>query len=142
MPFMPWQHMFHEKLINHKLIWVKKARGIGVSEYLLRWIAYCCFNVFPAGSRVCIIVGSRISLAEDLIARLKGLFDIIAPGLFDRTKSTEAVINNVTISAFPSYHSEAMRGLVNVRLIFSDETDFYPPFQAAGSKSSFGGISC
>ena len=22
-----------------------------------------------------------------------------------------------------------MRGLVNVRLIFSDETDFYPPFQ-------------
>lgn len=129
MPFMPWQHMFHQKLINHKLIWVKKARGIGVSEYLLRWIAYCCFNVFPAGSRVCIIVGNRISLAEDLVARLKGLFDKIAPGLYDRTKSTEAIINNVIVSCFPSYHSEAMRGLVNVRLIFSDETDFYPQFQ-------------
>jgi hypothetical protein len=68
-------------------------------------------------------------LAEDLIARVKGLFDKIAPGLYDRTKSTEAIINNVTVSAFPSYHSEAMRGLVNTRLILSDETDYYPAFQ-------------
>jgi hypothetical protein len=129
MPLLPYQKMLHDQLIDHKLIWIKKARGIGVSEFILRWIAYCSFNVFPAGSRVCIIVGNRISLAEDLIARLKGLFDKVAPGLYDRTKSTEAIINNVVVSAFPSYHSEAMRGLVNVRLIFSDETDFYPPFQ-------------
>jgi hypothetical protein len=129
MPMLPYQEMLHDKLINHKLIWIKKARGIGVSEFILRWIAYCCFNVFPAGSRVCIIVGNRISLAEDLIARLKGLFDKVAPGLYDRTNSTEAVINNVVVSAFPSYHSEAMRGLVNTKLILSDETDYYPSFQ-------------
>ena len=127
MPLQNYQKTLHEDLVNHKLIWIKKSRGIGVSEFLLRWIAFCCFNVFPPGNRVCIIVGSRISLAEDLISRAKGLFDKIAPGLYDRTKSTEAIINNVTVSAFPSYHSEAMRGLVNTKLILSDETDFYPP---------------
>ena len=95
MPLQNYQKSLHEDLVNHKLIWIKKARGIGVSEIILRWIAFCCFNVFPPGSRVCIIVGNRISLAEDLIARLKGLFDKIAPGLYDRTKSTEAIINKL-----------------------------------------------
>ena len=102
-PLVPYQRMLHDVFENHKYDWIKKARGIGVTEFSLRWLAYCCFNVFPPGSRVCIIVGPRQCLAEDLIARFKGLFDEIAPGLFDRTKSTEAIINQVTVSAFPSY---------------------------------------
>lgn len=129
MPLMPYQKMLHEKLESHKQIWIKKSRGIGVSEFLLRWIAFNCFNNYPPNSRVFFTVGPRQNLAEDLIDRFKGLFDNIAPNLFDRTKSTEAVVNDVTITAMPSYHSEAMRGFTNVKCIVSDETDYYPSFQ-------------
>ena len=81
---------------------LRRVRGIGVSTFLLRWVAYCCFNMFPANSRVGIIVGPRMELAIDLIDRFKALFDKIAPGLFDGSKSTEAIINhNITVSAFP-----------------------------------------
>lgn len=128
-PFVPYQKQLHETLQNHKQIWIKKSRGIGVSEFILRWIAYCCFNVFPPGSRVCVIVGPRQLLAEDLILRFKRLFDKIAPGLFDRSKSTEAIINGITISAFPSYHSETLRGLDCVKFIMIDEGDYFPAFQ-------------
>lgn len=128
-PFVPYQKQLHETLQNHRQIWIKKSRGIGVSEFILRWIAFCCFNVFPSGSRVCVVVGPRQLLAEDLILRFKRLFDKIAPGLFDRSKSTEAIINGVNISAFPSYHSETLRGLDFVKFIMIDEGDYFPAFQ-------------
>ena len=53
----------------------KEVSGYGVPELLLRYIAYCCTSGrFAASSRVCIVTGPRIDLAEDLIARFKGLF--------------------------------------------------------------------
>lgn len=36
-------------------------------------------------------------------------------------------INNVTIKAYPSNHLDAMRSLTNVKFIFLDEADFFPP---------------
>jgi late competence protein required for DNA uptake (superfamily II DNA/RNA helicase) len=35
---------------------------------------WCCFSKYTVNSRVCIVTGPRIDLAEDLIARFKGLF--------------------------------------------------------------------
>ena len=75
MPVLPYQQTLYEALQNHKHIWCLKSRGIGVTTFLLRYIAWCCVCGFiPQNSRVCIITGPRIDLAEDLIARFKGLF--------------------------------------------------------------------
>jgi hypothetical protein len=76
MPVLPYQKILYDTLQNHKHIWILKSRGIGVTEFLLRYIAWCCIEgKFSFGSRVCIITGPRIDLAEDLIARFKGLFE-------------------------------------------------------------------
>jgi hypothetical protein len=87
MPLLPYQRLLFKSLQEHRWIWILKSRGIGVTEYLLRYIAYNCITGgFPTGSRVCIITGPRIDLAEDLISnRFKGLFLKVAPKLFDRT---------------------------------------------------------
>jgi hypothetical protein len=137
MPVLPYQRILYDALQSHKHIWILKSRGIGVTEFLLRYIAWCCISLnfeFSSNSRVCIITGPRLDLAEDLIARFKGL--IVKNYTFehnfahnDRTQSTVAYLNGVKIEAFPSHHSEAMRGLDNVKWIFSDETDYYPLFQ-------------
>lgn len=63
------------------------------------------------------------------MTRFKDLFSKIAPGLFDKSKSTVAIVNKVRVEVFPSHHVSAMRGLDKVRLILSDESDYYPPFQ-------------
>jgi hypothetical protein len=129
MPLLPYQRTLYEALQDHKHIWIKKSRGIGVTEFLLRYIAWCCYNRYPANSRVCVVTGPRIDLAEDLIARFKGLFRRLELISTDRTASTVAELNGVKVEAFPSHHVDTMRGLDNVKFILSDETDYYPPFQ-------------
>ena len=128
MPVLPYQKILYEALQNHKHIWCLKSRGIGVTTFLLRYIAWCCLAIFSPNDRVCIITGPRLDLSEDLIARFKGLFnrDFL---LNDRTASTVAYLNGVKVECFPSHHFSTMRGLDNVRFIMSDESDYYPLFQ-------------
>ena len=129
MPVLPYQRTLYDALSNHKHIWCLKSRGIGVTTFLLRYIAWCCVSgTFSAtsNSRVCIITGPRIDLAEDLIARFKGLF---VNNIHKLTQSTVAFLNGVKVEAFPSHHVDTMRGLDNVRFIMSDESDHYPLFQ-------------
>jgi late competence protein required for DNA uptake (superfamily II DNA/RNA helicase) len=125
-----YQKTLYETLQNYKHIWIKKSRGLGVTEFLLRYIAWSCFSKYAANSRVCIVTGPRIDLAEDLLARFKGLFTRVENNsASDRTASTVAFLNGVKVEAFPSHHVDTMRGLDNVKFILSDETDYYPPFQ-------------
>jgi hypothetical protein len=133
MPVLPYQKILYEALQNHKHIWILKSRGIGCSEFLLRYITWCCLSgksYTKYDSKVSFIVGPRIDLAEDLIARFKGLFDDLGrPNHNDRTQSTVAYLNGVRVEAFPSHHVDTMRGLTDVKFILSDESSYYPPFQ-------------
>ena len=60
---------------NNKDIWIKKATGLGISEFMLRFMAWPCLKDNTlAGSQMCIVTGSRIELAIAVIDRMKGLF--------------------------------------------------------------------
>jgi Terminase RNaseH-like domain len=117
----------------HKRVWVKKATGLGVTEFMLRFMAWLALSPtsFPEinGNRqnsiFCIVTGPRIDLAIDLITRLKHLFEDIT---FE-DKNTVLNLGNVKIEAFPSHHLDSMRGLPNVKFIFLDEADFFPKGQ-------------
>jgi hypothetical protein len=129
MPVLPYQRILYEALQKHKHIWILKSRGIGCSEFLLRYIAWCCISgIFLPNRRVCFIVGPRIDLAEDLIARFKMLFERNIPSN-NRTQTTVAYLNGVRVEAFPSHHVDTMRGLTDIKFILSDESSYYPPFQ-------------
>jgi late competence protein required for DNA uptake (superfamily II DNA/RNA helicase) len=92
-------------------------------------VTWCCLvGSFPNNARLCIVTGPRIDLAEDLVARFKGLFSENF-SQNDRTQSTVAFLNGVKVEAFPSHHVDTMRGVDNVKFIMSDESDYYPLFQ-------------
>jgi late competence protein required for DNA uptake (superfamily II DNA/RNA helicase) len=56
-------------------VWIKKATGLGISELMLRFMAWLCLkdNVL-SDSQICIVTGPRIDLAIALIDRMKKLF--------------------------------------------------------------------
>jgi late competence protein required for DNA uptake (superfamily II DNA/RNA helicase) len=90
---------------NQKHLWIKKATGLGISEFMLRFMAWLCIKDNAlSGSQMCIVTGPRIDLAIALIDRMKKLFVAASKlGLttsstvtFD-TKETVIELNNVKI---------------------------------------------
>jgi hypothetical protein len=136
-PLYDYEKIIFDSLVTHggntssygKHLWIKKATGLGVSEFMLRFMAWLCLKDNAlSGSQMCIVTGPRIDLAIALIDRMKKLFAGKYHTEFD-TKETVIDLNDVKIEAFPSHHLDAMRGLPNVSFILLDEADFFPPGQ-------------
>jgi hypothetical protein len=131
-PLYDYEKLISDSLVTqdgNKHLWMKKATGLGVSEFMLRFMAWLCLKDNAlSGSQMCIVTGPRIDLAIALIDRMKGLFRDKGLITFD-TKETVIELNGVKIEAFPSHHLDAMRGLPNVSFILLDEADFFPPGQ-------------
>ena len=135
-PFYDYEQLIFDFLVtqnSNKHLWIKKATGLGISEFMLRFMAWLCLKDNAlAGSQMCIVTGPRIDLAIALIDRMKRLFAESSgkgPATKFDTKETVIELNNVKIEAFPSHHLDAMRGLPNVSFILLDEADFFPPGQ-------------
>jgi hypothetical protein len=133
-PFFDYERMLYEALEITKHVWIKKATGLGITEFMLRYIAWLCLKDDKLrNSQMCIVTGPRIDLAITLIDRLKKIFlenlkknSIKSDFKIEGTETT-LELNDVRIEAFPSHHLDSMRGLVNVSFILLDEADFFPP---------------
>ena len=97
--------------MEHKHLWIKKATGLGITEFMLRYMAWLCLRDRALeGSQMCIVTGPRIELAITLIDRIKLLFTKKDLKRFN-SKETIIELNGVHIEAYPSHHLDAMRGL-------------------------------
>jgi hypothetical protein len=60
-----------------KHLWVKKATGLGVTEFMLRMMAWLCTrnheDVSRNNQQMCIVTGPNIEMAIKLIRRLKNI---------------------------------------------------------------------
>jgi hypothetical protein len=53
---------------GNKHLWIKKATGLGISEFMLRFMEWLCLKDDKlSGSQMCIVTGPRIDLAIALI---------------------------------------------------------------------------
>jgi len=120
----------YQALQQHKDVWIKKARGLGITELLLRYMVWLCvFDKSYQYTRFHIVTGPRINLAEELIDRIYNLFS--SPTLlyiqrFIKRTGPIVAINDVTIQAFPSHTVSTMRGYTDVKFILLDEADYFP----------------
>jgi hypothetical protein len=49
---------------SNKHLWIKRATGLGISEFMLRFMAWLCLKDNTlVGSQMCIVTGPRIDLA-------------------------------------------------------------------------------
>jgi late competence protein required for DNA uptake (superfamily II DNA/RNA helicase) len=128
-PLFNYEQLLYDTLQKQKHVWIKKATGLGITEFMLRYMAWICFKDDSLkDSQMCIVTGPRIDLAVGLIARLKSLFTDNGLVNLD-TKENVIVLNGVRIEAYPSHHLDAMRGIPDVSFILLDEADFFPPGQ-------------
>jgi hypothetical protein len=82
-----------------KHLWYKKATGLGVTELMLRLMAWLCLrNDDYNHSQMCIVTGPNQDIAIKLIKRMKGLFEHKLGITFD-SKETVLELNGCTIEA-------------------------------------------
>lgn len=114
-------------ILLHRRVWVKKATGLGITEIIIRFIAWMCtkddeFKTNQIDVSVVIITGTRTRLSIQIIERIRNLFTNY---IFDE-RETIAYINGAKIEAFPSSSTQTARGL-SPFIIFLDEADFFEP---------------
>ena len=114
-----------ESILKHRMVWVKKATGLGITEIINRFIAWMCtrddqFRDNQIDVSVVIFTGTRTRLAVQIIDRIKGLFK---DHIFEE-RETIGYINGAKIESFPSSSTETARGL-SPFIVFVDEGDFF-----------------
>jgi hypothetical protein len=131
-PMFDYEQIIHNCLIannnvinNQKCLWIKKATGLGVTEFFLRFMVWLCLKDSRlSGTQMIIVTGPNIDISIKLVKRMKELFQnhLITFG----SKETVIELNGCHIESYPSHHLDAARGLPNVSFILLDEADFFP----------------
>ena len=112
-------------LESNKKLWVKKATGLGITEWTIRWIAWNClkddeWKNSQVDVSVVVITGANQDLTNKVIGRIKSLFNYEF-----KTKESVVMLNGCRIEGFPTNHLSPARGL-NPRVVMLDEADFFP----------------
>ena len=119
-----------DKSFKDKHLWVLKSTGLGVTEFMLRLMAWLCtfkqtnHSGSTGNGQMCIVTGPNVDIATKLIKRLKGIFDTKL-GLTFNYKETHLQLNGCSIEAYPSNHIDSFRALENPKFILIGEGDFF-----------------
>ena len=129
-PLYEYEQEILDKLESKKHVWIKKSRGIGVTELILRYLTWKIVSTNDLDNKnIFIISGTKEEFANKLKERMEKLFDRAYPLLRLDSKFTELIINKTWIKVFPSKNIKGMRGYVDVAYIFIDESDFFEPIE-------------
>jgi hypothetical protein len=86
-PLFDYEKLLYDTLLcvdgdfKDRHLWVKKATGLGVTEFMLRLMAWLGtikqtnHSGSTGNSQMCIMTGPNIDIATKIIKRLKGIFD-------------------------------------------------------------------
>ncbi|MGA8565319.1 MAG: hypothetical protein WB587_11265 [Nitrososphaeraceae archaeon] len=130
-PLFDYEKILYDSLMSvdgsfkDKHLWVKKATGLGITEFMLRMMAWLCTKDNQwRNCQMCIVTGPNIDIATKLIKRTKNIFETKL-GLTFQNKETVLELNGCRIEAFPSNHIDSFRVLDNPKFILLDESDFW-----------------
>jgi hypothetical protein len=112
------------KIENHRNIWIKKARGIGITELVLRYLAWKIVSTNELEyKKIMIFSGIMLKHANNVKERMQSLFEKRFPLMQLESKFTELWIKNTNLICMPSRNVKDIRGFTDVAYLFIDESD-------------------
>jgi len=119
---MPYQIEFFKLIDKSKpqKFHINKSRQIGVTELILRILAFHCFNKYRGG-KILIIAGTRVNTAAKIMHRFKQLLSNIPEVVLESKQVLKLkLVNGTEIEALPS-NSDAIRGDTKIKAVLVDE---------------------
>lgn len=125
-PIYDYEIQLVKDILSHQHIWMLKSRGLGITEIILRFLAWLCLSSDRfAGRFFHIITGQTEKKAARLIIRLESILQRNYGSIRFNSKYTELTLNKTLIQAFPTKALKDLRGDVDVSYMFIDESDFF-----------------
>jgi hypothetical protein len=113
-----WEHNQH--------IWIKKSRGLGVTEWTCRYLAWVCVrDNLLTNKKIFILSGTREEFANKIKERIENLFLPRYKVVIHNSKYTETTINAPWLKVFPTKRLKDARGYTDLAYLFVDEADFF-----------------
>ncbi|MFI5405245.1 MAG: hypothetical protein ACHQ1D_01895 [Nitrososphaerales archaeon] len=125
-PIFEFQKQIYDSLENSQNIWIKKARGIGVTTFLIRYLVWkVLYSNELEGKSIFIISGTREEFANYVKKKMEDLFLPRFPNIVFDSKYTELWINKTWIKVMPTKNIKDVRGYMDVAYLFIDEADHF-----------------
>lgn len=125
-PIFDYELKIFDYLEKYNDIIILKARGLGITEFFLRWFIWKALRSREWSGRTgALITGIRQDTATELIRRIRGYFYPF--GIMFDSKEDRLIINNVRFIAFPAYNVDSLRSFTDFCFEFADEAGFFPP---------------
>jgi len=125
-PIFEFQKQIYDYLEGYQNIWIKKARGIGVTTFLIRYLVWkVLYSNELDGKSIFIISGTREEFANYVKKKMEDLFVPRFPNVVFDSKYTELWINKTWIKVMPTKNIKDVRGYMDVAYLFIDEADHF-----------------
>lgn len=125
-PIFPFQKQIYDAIENNSSIWILKSRGIGITTFLIRYLAYkILVNDDLAGKTIFIVSGTREQHSNWIKQQIENLFVNNFANVQFNSKYTELTIKSTWIKCMPSRSVKDLRGYTDVAYVFCDESDYF-----------------
>jgi hypothetical protein len=127
-PLFDYEKSIFDPLEQGSHIWVKKSRGIGCTELIIRYLVWKIISSNTLDNKsIFLVSGTREEFSNNIKIRLEKLFERNFPQIKFDSKYTELTINKTWVKVFPTKRIQDLRGYVDVSYLFIDEADYYDP---------------
>jgi hypothetical protein len=125
-PLFSYEKDIIDAIEGNQHVWIKKARGIGVTSLLLRYLAWSCLSSDRLeGKSIFLVSGTRENFSNDIKNRMEKLFERNFPDNKFESKYTELWLNKTWIKVFPTKRIQDLRGYTDVSYLWIDEADYF-----------------
>jgi len=123
-PIFPFQELIFNALEQNQNVWIKKARGIGLTAFMLRYLAWKILSSTELDHKsIYIVSGTSDETADKLNEKLKKLFEKRFPLLKLESKFTDLWLKRTRIRILTISNIMDIE-VHDIAYLFIDEADF------------------
>ena len=125
-PIFEYEKLIYDTIEQNQNIWIKKARGLGVTTFLIRYLVWKILSSTELdGKSIFIVSGTREEFANYVKKKMEQLFERRFPDLVLDSKYTELILKKTWIKVMPTKNIKDVRGYMDTAYLFIDEADFF-----------------
>jgi len=121
MPIFDYEMELFDSLMENKMLWICKATGLGITEFMIRFMVwYALTDKTAKGTRMLIVTGPNWDLAKNIILRIKNLFNEKSYLIKESTNLAVILNNGTRLQAQPSNHIDSSRSFDDISVFYVD----------------------